>query len=307
MSTTMTSNAAPAKAFWLSLLLLLPWQAFADTPAGTYETLLTMRVDGEITIDQNGSVLAHKLDTTVEPALRALLDRAIPKWKFHPVEHEGKPAIAKSKMRVTLGAQQVASGYQVSIDNVLFHDGKNAKGSNDAAPEEPGEAAVEMKLARRTAAIQPPKYVVNGMTLVTVRLSPTGTVEDILATQTLFLNAKGTPAQFDQARKQMELNATRAISRWRFDVKVPAGLTPRPEQLTGSIMVNYRMTRGIEEKLEQSGQWRQETRTVQQPVPWIIDTHLAQQVRASDMDDGADMFPNASPVRLRDGVIGKAL
>lgn len=293
------------KGIWLSLLLLFaPWQGRAATLEETYETLLTMRVDGDITIDTDGSVRSHSIDTAIEPALRTLLDRAVPKWKFHPVVLDGKATLAKSRMRLTLGAKQVDSGYQVSIDNVLFHDGKE---SQAAAPEAPREPQVEMKLAKQTAAIHSPKYAVNGMTVVTVLLSPTGRVEDVFATQTSFLNASGSAAQFDRARRQMEDNAMRAIRNWRFDVKVPPGLAPRPEQLSGTIRVKYVTAPGREEELDRPGNWRQETRTVQQRVPWIIDTGLAQQVRASDMDDSADMFPNASPVRLRDGVIGKAL
>lgn len=139
--------------------------------------------------------------------------------------------------------------------------------------------------------------------VVTVLLSPDGKVDDILAAQTTFLNAKGDAGSCDRARKQMEDNAVRAIRSWAFDVDVAKGIAPRPEQLTGTILVDYQMFGSGNAALRNPGAWRHETRTAMKPIPWIPDSRLAQAVRASDLDEAMPMLPNASPLRLRDGAL----
>ena len=288
------------RALCLSLLLAaLPIAAGEPLPG--FETVMTKRIDGEIVIDPEGNVVSHSFASELEPAVRALLAKAVAQWKFHPYLANGIAVRARSKMRVTVAARQTGEDFQVSIDNVIFHDGK--KGSADKAEEKNSQdpSGIELSLARRTSPIHYPRYAVNGMTVVAVRLKPDGSVDDIVATQTTFLNAKGEPEQFERARQAMEENATSAIRRWRFKVVVPPGVEPKPEQLTGTLLVNYVLRNRGDNPAKQVGTWRQETRSLNRSIPWMRDMRMAQVVHASDLDETLQMLPNASDFRLREG------
>jgi hypothetical protein len=283
----------------LVLLAALPFATAASD--ASYETVLTKRIDGEVTIDTQGNVIAHAFATDMEPKVREVLDRAVAKWKFHPYLDKGMAVNARAKMRITLVARESGGDYQVAVDNILFHDGARDSGRADSEPDP--LTGIEMSVARKTGRIEYPRYTVNGMTVVAVRLSPEGTVESILATQTTFLNAKGSDVDFERARKAMEDNAIAGIRKWKFKVVIPAGVQPRPEDLTGTILVNYHLA-GREKLLTAAGEWRQETRTRSRAIPWISDTRLAQSVRASDMDGAGTFMPNAAALQLREGGAG---
>ena len=286
------------------LLVALPAPA-GDVPV--YETVLTKRIDGEVTIDTEGNVADHHFDMQMEPKIAALLDGAVRKWKFHPYLVDGRPVNARSRMRVTLAARENEAGFHVSVDNVLFNDGKEDElgKPKDQGKDAAGSTEVQLEIQRNSPKIQYPRYVVNGMTVLALRVTPTGEVEDILATQTTFLNAKATPEQFEHARASMEGNAINAVRRWKFKVTVPPGVVPRPEDLTGTLLVNYVMPGAGEKLLSQTGQWRQETRTLNHAIPWLRDSRFAQEIRASDLDgNSASLMSNASALQLREGGAG---
>jgi hypothetical protein len=304
-------EAAMLKSFCLTLMLLVALPTVAGD-AAIYETVLTKRVDGEITIDTEGNVVAHAFKTEMEPEIRAFVENAVTTWKFHPYLVDGIAVRARSKMRVTVVARQDAGKFKVSIDNVNFSgDEKDAasadKKSPAADPADP-RTGITMRVVRRPATIQYPKYVVNGMTVIALRLDRNGKVEDAIATQTTFFNAKGTAEDFDQARKSMEENAVKGIKRWTFAVTMPEGVEPRPEDLTGIITVNYVTgpmallgSRKGSATSDAAGKWRQETRALNRSIPWISDRRLAQSVRASDFDADSAMFNLESGFRLREG------
>jgi hypothetical protein len=289
------------KSLLLCLLLLVALPLGVTASDAIYETVLTKRIDGDVTIDTEGNVIAHAFATDMEPKVREVLDRAVAKWKFHPYLDKGVAVNARAKMRITLAAREEGGDYQVAVDNVLFHDGTRDSDKADADPDP--LTGIEMSVASKSGRIEYPRYAVNGMTVVAVRLSPAGTVEAIQAIQTTFLNAKGSDEDFERARKAMEENAIAGIRKWKFKVVVPPGVQPRPEDLTGTLLVNYHLA-GKKKLLTATGEWRQEMRTRSRAIPWISDTRLAQAVRASDMDGTGIMLPNAAALQLREGGAG---
>lgn len=287
------------KRIWLlACLLLVAVVAKATETAPPLEALMTMRVDGEIAIDTQGKVLDYKITTEVKPAIQTLFDKAIPAWTFHPVTIEGKPAAVKTKMRITLAAKPIDDGYDVSIDNVVFRD-ESAKEDADAP-----RAAVVLTTKTRKPLPKYPGYRVNGQVMVYIRVAPDGHIEEAFAAQSSLFNAKGSPRQFAAALKAMEDNAVWAIKRWTVDVATN-GRQPTAEDMTATIAVVYTAA-GTPGAKDVAGTWRFEDRAPFRDVPWLRDTRLAQRVGVSDVDAG-DMAPIASPVRLRDGVIGAAL
>ena len=84
--------------------------------------MMTMRVDGDITIDSQGRVTKYKVTTPVTPTIEKALDKAVHGWRFHPVKVDGQPANARSNMRVTLAAREASNGYAISVDNIIYRD-----------------------------------------------------------------------------------------------------------------------------------------------------------------------------------------
>ena len=283
----------------LAGLLLVAVAVMADEPAPQTETLMTMRVDGEIAIDKEGRVLAYTIATKLQPEIKAVLDKAIPGWVFFPVLIDGKPTAVKTKMRITLGGKPVDNGYKVGIDNVVFRD--------ESVKEEVGAVApsgVKLSLKSRRPLPEYPRYSVNGHVLVYIRAAPNGDIEEAFAAQSSLFNAKGSEEELAAALKAMEVNAVKAIKRWKLNVDTQ-GKQPTLADLTETISVVYTMAGSTVTK-ETAGIWRWENRAPYRDVPWLRDTRLAQRIGVSDVDFG-EMMPVASPVRLRDGVIGKAL
>lgn len=267
------------------------------------EDLITMRVDGQIAIDAQGKVLDYRIDTKLQPELRALIDKAVPNWLFWPVIVDGKPIAARTGMRITLAGTQVATGYRIAVDNVTFSN-KDAPDKNGlwTVPASPG---VELVVASRKSRIQFPSYRVDGLVVVHVRVSPQGTIEEIAASQSSLFNLTGNPKILAKARKAMEDSAIKGIRGWTFRVD-SHGRTPKPEELSGAISVEYVWNADSADQLRETGVWRREHRGPYQAPAWLRDTRLAQRVGSSDMG-GSDVAPLSSPVRLRDGVLGKAL
>ncbi len=270
---------------------------------GAGEALITMRVDGQIAIDEQGKVLDYRIDTEIQPELRALIDKAVPNWLFWPVIVDGKPIAARTGMRITLAGTAVDKGYRIAVDNVTFSS-KDAPGQSAHAriPASPG---VEMSVKSRKSRIHFPGYRVSGLVVVHVRISPQGKIEEIGASQSSLFHLTGGSKLLAKARKAMEDSAIKGIRGWTFNVETH-GRTPKPEELSGAISVEFVWNADSADQLHETGVWRHELRGPYQAPAWLRDTRLAQRVGSSDMG-GSDMTPLSSPVRLRDGVLGKAL
>jgi hypothetical protein len=313
----------------LSCLLLASSGALAQQQVATPdagEALLTMRIDGDVTVDPQGKVSGYHIDTEVQSELKVLLEKAIPTWSFVPVVLDGNPVAVKSGMRITLAGKSVEGGYRISIDNVSFHEPER----EHARAQQPhaGQPDVrrltpQVTLSVKERKVSPrfPRYAANGIVVVYVRAGLDGSVEDAIATQSALINAEGEPALLAQARKEMEDNAVAAIREWKLDVDAH-GKTPDARDLTGAITVEYvwgapapnrprslfgPTVRGSRPTESVSGKWRNELRGPMRKIPWLPDARLAEQIGVSDAGDGIPMVPLASPLQLRDGAIGKTL
>lgn len=290
----------------LACLLLVPMSGTAGKKIEVSNSIMTMRVDGQITIGQAGSVLDYRITTPVQPELQQLLDTAVRKWTFHPVTVDGKPAIAKNYMRVTLAAREAGRGYVVSVDNVTFRGiSPESSTRQDKPSTEQGESVVITAKSMR-----PGDYPsgmmragVEGAVLLYVRVSPSGDVEDVIAVQSSLYDVRGRPDVLDKARKLLEDNAISAARRWKFDVAV---IKPEPTAADLTVSVPYWYVMSDNARRENAGQWRVELRSEKAIVPWLLDTRTAQDIGVSDLDSD-DVMPLASAFRVPDGVIGKTL
>ncbi len=273
--------------------------AAAKDVTATAPSIMTMRVDGEIAIDAQGNVLDYRIETKLEPAVRAQLDKAIPKWSFFPVQIQGKPTAVKSKMRITMLAREVAAGYAVSVDNVLFSDDR----ASTSAPSADGTAAQESFISSKS--LVPPGYPlgllrsrVEGAVLVYILVTPDGKVGDVVAAQSSLFNVRGRTKILDEALRILESNTLAAVKKWRFNV--PAGHNvSNPNYMSVAVPVSYIMAGSTSDPV---GQWRLEVRSELKSATWLPSSRLTQAVGISDLKSG-EVMPLISRVRLRDDTL----
>ena len=292
----------------LALAMAAPLHA-GDAPKAKVEPieqLMTMRVEGDIAVDDTGKVMAYHVDTALEPAMRAMIDKAVATWSFLPPTVDGKAAKAKSDMRITLAGRKVDAGYEVSIDNVVFYDAaqedlalKRAIPADAPLPKDP---PVEMSIVEMKPKIKYPRgFHVNGRVNVQMLINLDGTLAQAQVSQCSLYFAKGLEVQLRRACQTMEDNILAAVRTWKFKVDTH-GRTPTPADLTGTLPVDYLM-QGDDARIIASGepgQWRVEARTRYREGEWLRDERFAQRVGTSDAK-GNEWLPTNSRLKFREG------
>jgi hypothetical protein len=278
----------------LPLLLALAFAApvvAGDAPdTQPIESVVTLRVDGNIEIDANGKVMSHQLDTDIPEAIKAIVDKAVATWKFAPPTLGGKPADgARSRMRISLSAKDVeqngVKGLAMKIDNVTFPAAPGAK-------REPGDASM-----RSNNKLKHPGVPAEAVLTFNLRYDQKGKVVDLAPTQCTVLAIDPTTTP-EKACAEFERTSVMAIKRWRLDVE-PGG---RDALATGTLALQFRMM-GTKSR-EAPGEWRPELRTPYRKAPWeAVD---APRVGASDVDGVGGMIPRTAGLTLLEG-IGKTL
>lgn len=305
----------------VSVLLATAGNTGAQAPVEQVksESVLTMRVDGELSIDPEGRVMDYRITTKLDPQVEKLVGRAVPAWRFKPILVDGKPAIATSPMRITLLAEEMAQGYRVTVDNVVFQPNTKEQYEAEQASQ---KAHPRMSVAGEAPAplvwitskrLQPPKYPselqrvgVEGIVLLNLRLNPDGTVAEVFAAQSSLLNVRGGSTLLDRARTMLERNASAAAKRWTFDVATESAEPLSAESLTVRVPVDYMLALPGAAPDPVAGTWRHEFRGPNLTAPWLPDEQ-ASKIGVSDLN-GNEMLAGVSPFELSDkSVIGKAL
>jgi outer membrane biosynthesis protein TonB len=305
----------------VSVLLATAGNLGAQVPVepGKSESVLTMRVDGELSIDPDGRVMDYRITTKLDPQVEKLVRRAVPAWRFKPILVDDTPAIATSPMRITLAAEEMAQGFRVTVDNVVFRPNTEQEYQAELASKKAhrrisvaGEAPAPLVWIT-SKRLQPPMYPpglqksgVEGIVLLTLRLNPDGTVAEVFAGQSSLLNVKGSSALLDRARTMLERSAGDVAKRWTFQVDAEDPATLTPEHLTVRVPVEYSLGRRGNGPDALAGKWRHEFRGPNLTAPWLPDEN-ASKIGVSDLN-GNEMLAGVSPFELSDrSVIGKAL
>jgi hypothetical protein len=298
--------------------------AIAATPV-VGESVLTMRVDGELTIGTEGQVLSYKIRSKLAPTLQAMLDKSIPRWQLTPVRQGGKPVNAKTPMRITLAATQIPQGYEVRIDNVVFtpisKEDYEAKIAAARAIREGGEAITvgdappsQPVVFDSKRMLSPPRYPVglmragvSGAVLLHLRLNPDGTVADVVASQSSLFDIKGASGILDKARGLLEKESIRAARSWSWHVDAAHPELLTADDLTVRVPIAFRMDSPGKQGDDNTAVWRQEFRGPNLPVPWLLGKPGEQVVGVSDLNNG-EQVSGSSPFQLSDrSVLNRAL
>lgn len=302
----------------LAVMLAAGVQARTKVQIPQGESVLTLRVDGDVTIDPEGKVLAYQLLTELDPQIEKLITRAVPAWRFKPILRGGSGVSANSPMRITLAAKETNGGYEVRVDNVVFRAITKANSEAELTSEKmtggmahaSGESAPKASITADT--LLPPLYPdglgragVEGLVLLNMRLKPDGTVAEVFASQSSLFNLKGKPVLLDRARTVLEKSAVMAARQWRFKVEAREPSALKASDLTVRVPVEY-ILHGGQMTGSLAGKWRHEYRGPNSRVPWLLEEEL-QRVGVSDLD-GGEILAGTSDFRLADSrVIGAAL
>ena len=264
------------KGIWgIALWLLVAVAAHAQTAE------LRMPVSGEIGIDPDGAVFDYRLDTELTPAVAALVERSVRQWKFEPVLRGAVATRAKARMRLTLIAHQVPSGYQLQVERVQF-SGYRAS-IKMTPPRYPVEAA---------------RGGVSGNVLVAVRVNAEGRVVDASAVQTSWPNSKVNEAARRYWGKVLEKASLEAARRWVFE-SADAALHETGDA-TLVVPVNF----WVGDTTPPDTGWRYESAGPTNPIPWL--TPEQQVFDASGLKQGEVLALDLA-VKLKTPVVGSLL
>lgn len=288
-----------------------PVQA-GDVTANELESVVTMRLGGEITIDKDGEVLDYRIDDAMPPAVGKIVDESVRHWRFWPVEIQGKPVRARTRMLLTVRGTPVDGGYSIKIENTRFGEQMDdAKSDHETAKAASTEPTFE---PRHKVIPVAPRNNLRGSVRVYLHIAPDGRVDHADAVQAALFNAKGDPGLLADALGEMIDNAQSAIRQWAYTVRTPDG---KPfAGTTATMQVDY-----LTEKLPQrnpvtgarrlgrvtpdrslftaTGSWRSEVRSAWRSPDWYNAEATDQRVGVSDAGGADSPAGLTSPFRLR--------
>lgn len=302
----MKLNVMPLGLLLAACVLAAPLQAQTGKPlpqaaieVGKPESVMSMRVDGELLIGQTGEVREHRVTTEVPTAIKSLIEKSIATWRFTPITDDtGKPVLAKTNMRMTVVARQAASGdFSITLENVRFHDGKKPDYRAEAR-----EKGIDVVV--RPQPKYPPLMLangVNGSALVQVLFDAEGKVQDAIVVQSAMFNVRGQPAVMEKAVTEMERESLRAIRRMRVEFGPKIDLADDASR-SGYLAINFWMQGKSNDDADfrKPGKWRQEQRGPLRAAVWLGD---AARVGISDVDGTENLMSGEkSPIKPLSGV-----
>lgn len=268
------------------LLVLFLFASVAVTARVPDEFDAYLFVEGEVSVSDRGRVTAHRIDTEVEPQIKALVDRVITHWLFEPVQLDGTAAAFTSNMRVTLHGQAKHGELIVRVEHVEF------TGSNVV------REGTSMDRSIRATHIQPPRFPLDAMraglqgrTMVALRVDRYGQVIDAAVSHTDLVGLSKSEKVLARARAPLERAALSALRQWRFELSEHAIPEGRSETSV-LVPVFYSMSKRSGDKgWFEPGRWSYVTMGRKQRIDWLGQNEIAATL-------GANGAGSTMPVKL---------
>lgn len=242
------------------LLMLASSLAFAASPVhapGEWSMPLT----GGIVIAPDGTVQSHTLDhpEKLTGTIATAVDKAVSAWRFTPVQVDGKPVAATTRMSLRLVATPHGAGQAaVRIKGVLFGADKVSGGGVVSTPQ-----------AKRVVPGYPPDAARAGIgatVYLVLKVGADGKVLDAVAQQ-VNLAKPGSADEMAHWRQAFSRAALAAATRWTYEVPTTgrhAGQSP----WTVHISVDYFLPAVSVEPRSRYGQWQAYMPGPVEPVSW---------------------------------------
>ncbi|MBP7625099.1 MAG: energy transducer TonB [Xanthomonadales bacterium] len=276
-------------------LLLLIWMAGAAEASRLPDEFdAYMFVDGEVSVSDIGRVTTHRIDTEVEPQIKALVDRVVSRWLFEPVRIGDAASAFTSSMRVTLHGVAKGDDLIVRVEDVEFRgsaasrQGDSVDRSIRATGNEPPHYPREALLSR-----------IQGSTTIALRIDRDGRVVDAAVSHTDLVGRSRSERTLTRARGLLERSSLNALKQWRFalaDNAIPEGKS------TTSVLipVAYSVSDGSDKGWIEAGRWTILTMGQKQRIDWLGDGEVAAAL-------GSNGAGSTLPVRLLTQPDGNAL
>ncbi len=265
---------------WIGIAMLLC--AFTVVASGGTRSAvrkqaeMSMLVTGEIDIEKDGSVGAHRIDQPdkLPPVVVRLIGEAMPQWRFEPVVVDGKIVRARTKMSLRLVAKRKDDGnYLLRIGSATFGD------------ESPG-VTVRGKM-------RPPRYPesayragVQGTAYLILKIDRQGKVDQVVDEQ-VNLTVVGNERQMRQGRKLLADAAKAAAREWEFDIPTEGEAADDP-YWSIRVPVSFALCDSRSECQEPGkaayGTWEAYIPGPRNPVPW----------RTEGTDPGSDALADGA-------------
>ncbi len=261
--------------------------AATEAPPIELEQALTLRVDGELTIDPNGVPTSYVVQTPLPQALAVSLQRQVHSWRFDPILIDGKPVTAKAWMHVTLGATGADDAMNVSVENVTFPQ------KTGAVPDQ--TQPVNLSCERPgTPPVYPRDELFSGTearVAVQIEVGLDGTVQRASIAQTSLLQAGDAVYSSRSKIAHFEKATLKAAKTWQCQVTTQseglALLQSDPQAyaklMTVTLPVEF-LVKNI--SVEDRRGWQQEFRTVKRATPWLKQDANEQVVGVNDVASG---------------------
>lgn len=264
---------------------------------GLTESVMTMRVRGDLTFGPDGVVKEHHVATKLDPAVAAFVDKAIDGWKFKPYLQDGIPVNARTYFQMTLAARdQGADKYEISVDHASFTDDETYGGHKAALNK--SKCVIDCIVSQPAA----PAYMgqVNGGVIVHLYLNPDGTVADAVIGQSALYSVRGRDKVLDDARKVFEKIALRYARGVRF---APGSGSPLvgDNHLVGGMSFAFQMDERHES--DNLGKWRLEQRGKRNVASWLANSP-DRWIGVSDTSGSGFVAMKDSPYKLVSEVAG---
>ncbi|MUV15467.1 hypothetical protein [Noviluteimonas gilva] len=239
-----------------------------EAPPPPLEEVMTMRVEGTITIDATGHVVAYEIATKKLPdAVRIRLEKAIGGWSFEPVAMPEGKTTGTTSMDLMIAAIKVPEGHLLRLEDAAFGEGLDAR---------------ESHVATRTY-LQSPYRSTNAIVRVAARVDAEGRAEDTGSLRCTLFNAGGDAEEKALICRRLEnlsVEAVRVAKFREFNMTLPG---------TAEVRVMFEPEGPIDER---PGKWRIESRTAQREIAWHAAMRAAQP---------------APKIALREGIVGASL
>jgi len=243
----------------------------------------TLSLAGDLVVDETGAVKRYQLDHDVAPTLAQLVQRNVDSWRFEPILVDGRPVVARTRMRLALSARDRGNGDLVmKVDSVGFGEVKPRPGQ---VPPRYPKAALKDGIEARV--------------MLTVKIDADGNVIDAHPYQTS-LSRKG---HEQRNRALFEKVSLEAVRQWKYEPGEE--IDGKPIAGVVQIPIEYTLAQGrsVKEMQRHNQRWRSYIPGPVTPAPWAD----AQALAALDEGVGDQAIALESRFRLKSDVVGKTL
>lgn len=245
----------------------------------------SMSAPGDLEIGPEGTVRSWKMDShKLGKVVEDLLQKNIALWRFEPVQVDGRPVIAKTRMTVELTALSQGEGYLLKVSDVSFGSPKPL--GNIVPPPYPKDA-VRAALGARV--------------LLSIKLDEQGNVVAAHPYQTS-LSKHGPDSQANRWRKRFEQASLAAVMKWKYEPGEALGGNAVGSTLI--VPITFAITpasgkRGLDNR------WLHYVPGPITPAPWT-DAKSVAQLDLDGLGEG-EAASLDSRFKLTSDVVGKAL